>query len=44
MSLGNDVGGVPAVMNVTPTGNAGYCNSGGWGGYSSSSVCSAGAA
>lgn len=31
MSLGND-GGVPAVMNVTPTGNAGYNNGGGWGG------------
>lgn len=29
MSLGSD-GGVPAVMNVTPTG--GYGNSGGWGG------------
>lgn len=31
MSLGND-GGIPAVMNVTPTGNAGYNNGGGWGG------------
>ena len=30
MSLGSE-GGVPAVMNVTPTGNAGY-NNGGWGG------------
>lgn len=30
MSLGND-GGIPAVMNVTPTGGAGYSN-GGWGG------------
>ena len=31
MSLGTE-GGVPAVMNVTPTGNAGYSNGGGWGG------------
>lgn len=31
MSLVNDGGGVPAVMNVTPTG-AGYNNGGGWGG------------
>lgn len=31
MSIGSD-GGVPAVMNVTPTGNAGYNNGGGWGG------------
>lgn len=31
MSLGND-GGIPAVMNVTPTGSAGYNNNGGWGG------------
>lgn len=30
MSLGNE-GGVPAVMNVTPTGTAGY-STGGWGG------------
>lgn len=30
MSLGSE-GGVPAVMNVTPTGSAGY-NNGGWGG------------
>lgn len=30
MSLGSD-GGVPAVMNVTPTGGTGY-NNGGWGG------------
>lgn len=31
MSLGSD-GGVPAVMNVTPTGGTGYNNGGGWGG------------
>lgn len=31
MSLGSESG-VPAVMNVTPTGNAGYNNGGGWGG------------
>ena len=31
MSLGSENGGVPAVMNVTPTGSAGY-NNGGWGG------------
>lgn len=31
MSLGSE-GGVPAVMNVTPTGGAGYNNGGGWGG------------
>ena len=31
MSLGSESGGVPAVMNVTPTGSAGY-NNGGWGG------------
>lgn len=32
MSLGSESGGVPAVMNVTPTGSAGYNNGGGWGG------------
>ena len=32
MSLGSENGGVPAVMNVTPTGSAGYNNGGGWGG------------
>lgn len=31
MSLGSEGGGVPAVMNVTPTGT-GYNNGGGWGG------------
>ena len=31
MSLGSE-GGVPAVMNVTPTGGTGYNNGGGWGG------------
>ena len=31
MSLGSENGGVPAVMNVTPTGT-GYNNGGGWGG------------
>lgn len=31
MSLGSE-GGIPAVMNVTPTGGAGYNNGGGWGG------------
>lgn len=31
MSLGSEGGGVPAVMNVTPTGGTGY-NNGGWGG------------
>lgn len=31
MSLGNE-GGVPAVMNVTPTGTASNGNCGGWGG------------
>ena len=31
MSLGNESGGVPAVMNVTPTGGGSNCN-GGWGG------------
>lgn len=32
MSLGMDGGGVPAVMNVTPTGTANGGNGGGWGG------------
>lgn len=32
MSLGTEGGGVPAVMNVTPTGGTGYNNGGGWGG------------
>ncbi len=33
MSLGSENGGVPAVMNVTPTGTAGNSNCGnGWGG------------
>lgn len=32
MSLVNEGGGVPAVMNVTPTGGTGYNNGGGWGG------------
>lgn len=31
MSLGSE-GGIPAVMNVTPTGGTGYNNGGGWGG------------
>lgn len=31
MSLGSE-GGVPAVMNVAPTGGTGYNNGGGWGG------------
>lgn len=32
MSLGSENGGVPAVMNVTPTGATGNGNCGGWGG------------
>lgn len=32
MSLGTENSGIPAVMNVTPAGNAGYNNGGGWGG------------
>ena len=32
MSLVNENGGVPAVMNVTPTGTANGGNCGGWGG------------
>ena len=31
MALGTDSGGVPAVMNVTPTGGYNNGNCGGWG-------------